>query len=321
MNFMKQRSTMNQKFLWPLALTIAALLSGCGRSTPEAQAPAATDPATEGDGFEHVELTEAQVQASGIGLAEAGPAEIREELPVYGVIAPNAERVRDIAARFPGAIRTLSKAVGDPVRQGETLATVESNESLQTYPVVAPLSGVVIARHANPGEQTGDQPLFTIADLSTVWVQLSLFPRDMAKVHVGQTVKVRSGDTGLTGEGRIVYVAPFGSSANQTLTARVLLDNSAKRWAPGLYVTADITLAADQVDLAVRNEALQTMTAGNTVFVRCEQGFEPRNVSIGRTDGQFAEITGGVRPGETYVAANSFILKAELGKGEAEHGH
>lgn len=322
---------MNQKFLWPLALAIATLLSGCGSSKPAAQAPAAADPAgshtagaepaADGDGSEHVELTDAQVQASGIGLAEAGPAEIREILPVYGVIAPNAERVRDVAARFPGAIRSLSKAIGDPARQGETLATVESNESLQTYPVIAPLSGVVIARHANPGEQTGDQPLFTIADLSTVWVQLSLFPRDMTKVHLGQTVKVHSGDTGLTGEGRIVYVAPFGTSANQTLTARVLLDNAAKRWAPGLYVTADITLAADQVGLAVRNEALQTMTEGNTVFVRCEQGFEPRNVSIGRTDGRFAEVTGGLRPGEIYVAANSFILKAEFGKGEAEHGH
>lgn len=320
---------MNPKSLILLLIVGTTALSGCGGSEPVAQAGSeqaddrkqAQPPTEEHDeeNPEPVKLTDAQVKAAGIGLAEAGPAAIRETLPVYGVIAPNAERVRDVGARFPGVIRSLSKAIGDPVRHGEALATVESNESLQTYAVVAPLTGVVIARNANPGEQTNDKVLFTIADLSTVWVQLSLFPRDLAKIRVGQSVKVKSGDTGLSGEGKIVYVAPFGTSANQTLTARVLLDNKEKRWAPGLYVTADITLSESQVGLAVRNEALQTMADNNVVFVRGQQGFEPRDVSIGRTDGQFVEVTGGVQPGETYAVANSFILKAELGKGEAEH--
>ena len=103
-----------------------------------------------------------------------------------------AERVREMAARYPGAIRDVARKIGDAVRQGETLATVESNESLQTYAVVAPLAGVITARNANPGEQTGDKALFTVADLSTVWVELSMFPRDVGKVRPGQTVRVRS---------------------------------------------------------------------------------------------------------------------------------
>lgn len=312
---------MNQK---SLLLLIAAVLAigGCGGSDPATEIPSEkAEAGHEEGGSPRVELTPEQIQAAGIVVAEAGPATIRETLPVYGVIAPNAERVRDVGARFPGVIRTVTAKIGDSVRAGATLATVESNESLQTYSVVAPLNGVVTARQANPGEQTGDKVLFTIADLSTVWVELSLFPRDMAKIRVGQTVRVSSNDTGVNADGKIVYVAPFGSSTNQTLTARALLDNADRRWAPGLYVTARVTLGENQVPLVVRSEALQTLENDNVVFVHAEEGFEPRPVRIGRADGQLIEVTDGLQAGERYAAANSFILKAELSKGSAEHGH
>lgn len=267
----------------------------------------------------HVALTAEQIKAAGIQLAQIGPARIRETLPLYGVIAPNAERVRAVAARFPGAIRSVAKKIGDPVREGEALATVEANESLQTYTVAAPISGVVIARNANPGEQTGDKTLFTVADLSTVWVELALFPRDRTKVRIGQDVRVKSTDAGLETTGKVVYVAPFGQAANQTLTARVLVDNPDRRWAPGLYVTAEVTLAETAAPLAIRGEAVQTLEGRSVVFVRGDEGFEPREVALGRSDGEFAEVLSGLKTGDTYAAANSYILKAELGKGSAAH--
>lgn len=278
----------------------------------------------EGEG-EHEEgglaLTPEQIKAAGIELAQAGPATIRETLPLYGVVAPNAERVREVTARYPGVIRSVSTAIGSNVRQGQSLASVESNESLETYAVTAPLSGVVTARNANPGEQTGEKALFTVADLSTVWVELSLFPRDVAKVRVGQDVRVKNADANRSVTGKLVYVAPFGSSSNQTLTARVLLDNADGRWSPGLYVTADVILAESPANLAIRNEAVQNLEGRNVVFVAEGKGFEPRPVKLGRSDGETSEVLEGIRAGETYATHNSFILKAELGKGEAEHGH
>lgn len=329
-----------------LMLLIPALvfvLSACGGSEPEpaAETPAAAEAghdegkkeaghAEEGHKEEggheekeggHVALTPEQIAATGIKLATAGPGTIRETLPLYGVIAPNAERTREVAARFPGAIRSVAKKIGDQVREGETLATVESNESLQTYPVTAPLSGVITARDANPGEQTGEKPLFTVADLSTVWVEISLFPRDVAKVRVGQSVQVKAPNAGLAAGGKVVYVAPFGQAASQTLTARVLLNNPERRWAPGLNVTVEVTLAETAVPLAVRNEAVQTLEDRSVVFVKGDEGFEPREVALGRSDGEFAEVVSGLKAGDTYAARNSFILKAELGKGSAEHGH
>ena len=306
-------------------LALSLILSGCGSSGSGGQPTAAStheedehSPAEEG----RVHLTPEQVSAAALGIAEAGPASIRESLSVYGSIAPNAERVREVGARFPGVIVSVEKKIGDAVQQGETLATVESNESLRTYPVVAPLAGVITERNANSGEQAGDHSLFTVADLSTVWVELSLFPRDRSRVRTGQQVRVRSVDAGLIGQGEVVYVAPFGSSTSQTLTARVLLTNAERRWAPGLYVSADIVLSQSPAKVAIRNEAVQTIDGLTSVFVEEEPGeFVPHPVQLGRTDGENSEVLAGILAGQRYVTANSFILKAQMGAGSAGNEH
>lgn len=304
------------------AILLLGALTACGQSEAPAQSKEAAEHGSEEAGHEeggHVQLSPEQIKAAGIGLAQVGPAAIRETLPLYGAVAPNAERVREVAARFPGVIRSVAKKVGDSVRQGETLATIESNESLQSYALSAPLAGVVTLRNANPGEQSGEKTLFTVADLSSVWVEVSLFPRDVAKVRVGQAVRVKSADAGLSADGELVYVSPLGSSSNQTLTARVLLDNSDRRWAPGLYVTAEVTLAETQAPVAIRAEAVQTVKEVTAVFVQGAEGFEPRPVRLGRSDGEITEVLEGLSVGDTYVSTNSFILKADLGKSEAEH--
>lgn len=269
----------------------------------------------------HVALTPDQIAKAGIKVETVGAATIRETLPLYGVVAPNAERVREVSARFAGTIRSIAKKVGDSVRQGETLATVESNESLQTYSLPAPLAGVVITRNANPGEQTGEKVLFTVGDLSTVWVEMSLFPRDVAKVRIGQRVRVSSSDSGISAEGEVIYISPVSNAANQTRIARVLLDNTDKLWAPGAYVTAEIVIAESSVPMAIQTVAVQTLEGETVIFVKGAEGFEPRTLKLGRTDGENTEVLGGLKPGDIYVGKNSFILKAEIGKGEAEHGH
>ena len=84
-----------------------------------------------------IELTAEKIAKGGIIVEVAGPAVVRDILPLYGTIVPNAERMRDVAARFPGTIRSAAKKIGDSVKQGETLAVIESNESLQTYSLTA----------------------------------------------------------------------------------------------------------------------------------------------------------------------------------------
>src|SRR5690606_37631229 len=99
-------------------------------------------------------------------MVAAGPGVLKARISLYGVVRPDAERVRDVTARFPGVVRSVNVRIGDAVRRGATLAMVESNESLQTYAVSSPLSGVVTERATNPGEQAQSQPLFTVVDLS-----------------------------------------------------------------------------------------------------------------------------------------------------------
>jgi cobalt-zinc-cadmium efflux system membrane fusion protein len=269
----------------------------------------------------HIAMTPDQIKYGEISLDHVGPATIRETLPLYGQIVPNAEREHSVAARFPGVIRKVTKQVGDPVKEGETLATVESNESLKPYSVVASLTGVVAQRNANIGEQTGDRMLFVIGDYSTVWVDLSVFPADLSKVHVGQQVRITNSDASATGDGKIITVSPVGSSTNQTTTARVLLDNADRRWVPGHFVNAALVLSETAVPLTIRDEAVQVVDGKSVVFVANSEGFEARPVTLGRGDGQVREVFSGLKAGESYVAANSFVLKSEMGKEGAEHGH
>lgn len=260
-------------------------------------------------------------KAAGLVIAPAGPETLTETLPLYGVVKPNAERVRSVTARFPGVVRSVNVKIGDAVRQGQSLATVESNESLQVYTVSSPQAGVVTERFTNPGEQAESQPLFTVADLSTVWVELSLFPRDRTRVRVGQTARVQAADGGPISEGRIVFVSPLSVSATQSLTARVELDNRDGHWSPGLYVQAEVEIDESRLALAVPAAAIQELDAGPSVFVDGTDGLESRAVRTGRSDGRVIEILDGLKTGEAVVVEGSFVLKAELGKGEAEHDH
>lgn len=269
----------------------------------------------------HLALSAEQIRHAGIEIEQVGPAPLRELLPLFGQIVPNADREQHVTARFPGQILQVYKQAGEPVARGEVLATVESNESLKSYPVVAALSGIVAQRQANAGEQTGDSTLFVIGDYSTVWVNLSVFPGDLPRLQLGQQVAISAAGVDTPGIGRIIAISPVSNSANQATTATVLLDNAQRRWVPGQFVNAAVVLSQGEIPLAVKSGAIQRVEDSDVVFVESADGFEARAVQLGRDDGVVSEVLEGLRAGESYVAGNSFVLKSELGKEGAEHGH
>lgn len=270
---------------------------------------------------DHIKLSQEQIKHAGIGLAQVNSGTIREALPVYGVVTSNTERAQSVSARFDGVIRSVNKRIGEQVRKGETLVTVEANESLNNYSVVSSLSGIVTQRNANIGEQTADRVLFIIEDFSTVWVDLSLFPKDVDKAQLGQTVRIEHENHSISGEGKIIYIAPSGNSNNQVTTVRVLIKNTDNQWKPGHFINAEITLSEIAAPLVVSNEAVQLIEGEQVIFVKGEEGFEPRPVNLGRTDGEMSEVLSGLKFAEVYVTKNSFVLKSEMGKEDAEHGH
>ena len=259
-------------------------------------------------------------RAAGIGTTTAGPGSIHDDLVLYGAIAVDATRVREVGARFPGVIRSVSRQVGDVVRAGETLATIESNESLQTYAVTAPIAGTITQRHAAAGEQTDADTLFTIADFGTVWAELDVFSRDRPRLRAGLAVTVTA-DNGLAAEGTIAYLAPTGNRASQSLTARVVLDNADGRWTPGQFVEGRVTIGTTRVALAVPLSALQRFRDFDVVFAQVGDTYEVRMLTLGRRDASSIEVLAGLAPGTVIVSDNSYLIKADIEKSGASHDH
>jgi membrane fusion protein, heavy metal efflux system len=271
-------------------------------------------------GADRIVITDVKLAAAGVALADAGPATLSDTLQFNGVLRANQEAVVQVTPRFPGIVRAIRKRIGDQVAKDEQLASVESNQSLTSYDLKAPISGTVIDRQISLGEYASEQkPAFVVADLSTIWVDLSVYRQDLKRVRVGDEVLIDPDDGAGDIKSTVSYVAPIGSSDTQTALARVVLPNTEGRLRPGLFITARLVLAKRNVPVAVRIGAIQTMENKTVIFVREGDKIEARPVLIGETDSRNAEIKEGLSAGERYVAENSFVVKAEMGKGEAEH--
>ncbi len=306
------------------ALLVVAVLAFYFQLPSGGKAPVIDPPGREKhqDGVEAVELSDAKVAAAAIELEKAGPGVLHDSLFLNGILQPNQETLVQVTPRFPGVAREILKRIGDRVEKGDLLAKIESNQSLTTYELRAPLAGTVIDRQVSLGEHVGEQkPAFTIADLSTVWVDFSVYRRDLKRVRVGNTVMIDAEDGGPSIEANISYVSPVGSSDTQSALARTVVRNEDLRLRPGLFVTGRVLMAAKPAGIVIKSSALQTVENRTVVFVRVGNKFEARDVEVGGRDAEHVEITFGLLEGDVYAAKNSFIIKAELAKGTAAHDH
>jgi cobalt-zinc-cadmium efflux system membrane fusion protein len=198
----------------------------------------------------------------------------------------------------------------------------EPDSILTLYEVRAPFDGMVIEKKVATGQAvTDDEDLFTVADLSTVWVNVTVYAKDLNAVKVGQEVTVRSDALGTEVRGKIVYLGSLIGGEARSAVARVVLPDPGRRWRPGLFVTAIVVQEEVTVPIAVKREGLQKFRDWDVVFVRVGDLFEARPLELGRKDGEWVEVLSGLNSGEKYASANSFILKADVGKAGASHDH
>jgi membrane fusion protein, heavy metal efflux system len=194
--------------------------------------------------------------------------------------------------------------------------------SLAMYELRAPFTGTVVEKHCALGEVlSGAADTFVLADLTTVWVNITVYTQDMDRVRVGRAVEIRADGLGTTASGAVCYVAPLANEVTRTVCARVDLPNGQRQWRPGTFVTAAVVLERDAVPVVVPIEAVQRLKGESVVFVAAGDGFEPRAVTVGRMNHTQTEIAEGLKPGERYVARGAVVLKAELGKRAAVHEH
>jgi len=200
-----------------------------------------------------------------------------------------------------------------------------SGKNLNRLELRAPFSGVVMEKHLAQGEAVKEDAIvFTLSDLSTVWAEIAVPPRDLNLMRVGETVTVKATAFAAEAKGKIIYVGELLGEQTRTAKARVALANPDRAWRPGLFITVDVLSghanAADAV-VAVASDAVQMVEQKPVVFVETAGGFLAQPVKLGRSDGKMTEVLAGIKPGVRYVSTGSFVLKAELGKDSAEHTH
>jgi len=284
---------------------------------------------THGHGAEHgsgsmgsIALSDEAIQSNDIRLEKAGPGRISHVVELPGEIVLNADKVAHIVPRFSGITLNVHKNLGDRVDSGEVLAVVQSNQSVASYDVKSMMSGTIIEKHVTLGEFVRDDAdIFVIADLSTVWVAISIYPQYLGQLRIGQRVALSSTGISEKTEGTIDYIGPVVGERTRTGQARMVLRNPDRIWLPGMFVTAKIAVSETDVLLAVPDEAIQTVEGSTAVFVRVDGRFHAVPVTLGRSDGKMVEILSGLAHGDEFAASNSFLLKADFGKSEAAHDH
>ena len=314
------------RFPW-IALVLTLSLAACGTSAPPT-ADDANEGHEDGEHEEHEELPQQTTiaaktaQAAGIRTATVGPGEIADEHEVQGLLTPIEGRVAQITARFPGPIRAVRAGVGDQVKAGQVLATVESNLSLTSYSITTPIDGVVMNRTATVGSSvTEGAPLFEVADLSTLWVDLHIFGRDAGHIGAGAPVTVTRLSDGVSAQTTLERVLPGTTTASQSTIARASLANADGLWRPGAAVKARITVDRAAADLVVPITALQTAEDQDVVYVQQDDVYHTRPVKLGRRDAERVEVLEGLKAGEHVVVAQSFLIKADIEKSTVEEDH
>ena len=200
------------------------------------------------------------------------------------------------------------------------LGITNAEGPLTRYEIRSPIAGVIVEKSLSVGQALRDDaPIFQVADLSTVWVELIVPTQDLARLKLGAEVKVKA--NGLEGQAKLSYISALIGEQSRNAMARLVMPNAKHQWRPGLPVTVAVKDDEAEAPVTVSAEALQTHEGNTVVFVREGQGFEARIVTTGRSDGRLTEVLGGLKAGERYASKNSFLVKADIGKGAAEHEH
>ncbi len=197
-----------------------------------------------------------------------------------------------------------------------------SAKVLNRFELFAPYDGVIVERNLSIGEAVKeDTPIFTIADLSTVWVEVYIPAKDLPMIRVGDKVKVRATAFDAETTGTVAFIGALVGEQTRMAKARIVVANSKGLWRPGLFVNVEVKAGDALIPVTVKNDALQSLGTQQVIFVRDGKRFVPRAVTTGRTDGKYIEITSELTPGTRYAAANSYVIKSELAKQASEDGN
>ena len=217
------------------------------------------------------------------------------------------------------------------------------------YELRSPLGGVVLQQQLTVGQNVEQKDvLFTVADLSVVWVTAAVYEKDLARLHRGMSAIIplqSQSSEPMSLEGRVEYVGQQTDSQTRTVSVRITVINRKEPGngrgyvlRPGMFATVRFITARRPNTLALPADAVQDLNGQSIVFVQVGEAqnsqdretnsagkngkkdegriyvFEPRVVTLGNSDGKFTEIVKGVQRGDQVVVHNAYLLKSELEK-------
>lgn len=212
--------------------------------------------------------------------------------------------------------RAALRAAGDKLHM---MGVIPETLTGSVFPLSAPFAGTIIEKKAVLGELAQpDAALFTVADLSILWIESDLFEKDLGKVKVGAQAAVTvSAYPGEVFAGRLTYISSTMNKETRTVKARVEVPNPDGRLKPEMFANVAInTTGANTKALIVPEEAVLLLQGQPTVFVAHSGGFEPRAVETGERAQGHAVLSAGVVAGESVVVSGAYALKARLLKSQ-----
>ena len=215
-------------------------------------------------------------------------------------------------------------AAADRLRMlGVSPSPSSDGKAVSAFPLTTPFAGTVIEKHAILGELAQpDKALYTVADLSKLWIEANLFEKDLGRVRAGAdavvTVAAYPGEAFL---GRLTYIAAVVDKETRTVQARVEVANPDGRLKPEMFATAAVRTGGRGKGLLLPEEAVVLMQGQPTAFVEEHGGFEPRSVELGEKLHGRVVVKAGLAAGDKVVTAGTYALKARIMKSQLGEGH
>ncbi len=386
-----------------LALTISLVACGKGEAKDEHAAEVDTHAEQAGEHKEegHSEseelmLSTEEAERAGVKVEKIRPQALGDQVVVTATIRPDQDKLVRVAPRIEGRITSAPAKLGDRVRAGQALATLDSvavgeahaawvqaqaelriaqadfaraeqldadeiiarkdflrarsdrdkaaatlraaadrlrllggspsasGTGASAFSITAPFAGTVIEKSATLGELASpSEPMFTIADLSSVWIQADLPEAALAKVQVGANARVSvPAYPSETFVGRVDYIGAAVNKGTRTVAARIVVPNADGRLKPEMFVTAAIEVAGEKREaISLPGDAILLMQGQPTVFVLEHGAYEMRVVEPGERVGDRTVVKAGIEAGEQVVTAGAYVLKARKLKSQLGHGH
>ena len=224
----------------------------------------------------------------------------------------NRDEMATVSPRYESVVKKVFFNLGDEVKAGDIVAKLENRETFATYDLLAPISGEIVEKNVAIGETVDPSTvLYEIADVSSVWADISIFPKYRHSISKGESVAFEM-QGGCAAEGVISFISPTVSEETRTFTARCVLTDFCDDFAPSSFLRAKMLMESKNATVRVPKNAVQKLDGDFVVFIPHEGHFIPQHVQTGNQNAEFVEITDGLNVGDSYVSDGAFSLKSEI---------